>query len=86
MKNVADRSVSNGPCMGRNRRSMMPCPPMNRNHATREAWQPQTREDREAVSRELEQILASPHFSNSKRYPALLSMSLRTRLRDGPMC
>lgn len=58
----------------------MPCPPMNRIHATREAWQPQTREDREAVSRELEQILASPHFSNSKRYPALLSYVVENTL------
>src|SRR6185437_13513864 len=61
------------PCKGWNRQSMMPRPPMNRIHATREAWQPQTREDPEAVSRELDQILASPHFSNSNRYPALLS-------------
>ena len=45
---------------------------MNRANATRDAWHPQTREDREAVLLELDQVLASPHFSNSKRYPALL--------------
>src|ERR1700760_152745 len=45
---------------------------MSRANAIRESWHPQTREDREAVLHELELILASPHFSNSKRYPALL--------------
>jgi hypothetical protein len=45
---------------------------MSRANAIRESWHPQTREDREAVLQELEQILSSPHFSNSKRYPALL--------------
>ncbi len=53
---------------------------MNRIHAAREAWQPQTHEDREAVMRELEQILASPHFANSKRYPALLSYVVENTL------
>jgi hypothetical protein len=37
-----------------------------------EAWTPETQQDRHAVMLELECILASPHFSNSKRYPALL--------------
>jgi hypothetical protein len=54
--------------------------PMNRNHATREAWQPQTRDDREAVMRELAEILSSPHFANSKRYPALLSYVVENTL------
>jgi hypothetical protein len=45
---------------------------MNRAHATREAWHPQTKQDRDAVLRELEAVLASPHFCNSKRYPTLL--------------
>jgi hypothetical protein len=45
---------------------------MNRAHATREAWQPQTKQDRESILRELEEVLASPHFCNSKRYPTLL--------------
>jgi len=45
---------------------------MNRPHATREEWHPQSRQDTEAILRELEVILASPHFCNSKRYPTLL--------------
>lgn len=45
---------------------------MNRIHAAREIWHPQSGEDREKILRELEQVLTSPHFSNSKRYPALL--------------
>jgi hypothetical protein len=45
---------------------------MNRAHATREAWQPQTKQDRESILRELDEVLASPHFCNSKRYPTLL--------------
>lgn len=45
---------------------------MNRHQGTREAWQPQTRQEHEAVLHELGQILASPHFCNSKRYPAFL--------------
>jgi hypothetical protein len=45
---------------------------MNRAHATREAWHPQTKQDSDAILRELEAILASPHFCNSKRYPTLL--------------
>jgi len=45
---------------------------MNRSSATREAWQPHTRQERDAVTAELHSILTSPHFCNSKRYPALL--------------
>ncbi len=45
---------------------------MNRAHATREAWHPQSKHDSEAILQELEAILASPHFCNSKRYPTLL--------------
>lgn len=45
---------------------------MNRAHVTREEWHPQTRQDREAILQELEAVLASPHFCNSKRYPTLL--------------
>ncbi|ADW68707.1 hypothetical protein [Granulicella tundricola] len=37
-----------------------------------EAWSPETQHDRRAIILELDCILASPHFSNSKRYPALL--------------
>lgn len=45
---------------------------MDSTHSVHEAWHPQTRHEREEVLRELEAILASPHFCNSKRYPALL--------------
>jgi hypothetical protein len=45
---------------------------MNRHHATREAWHPQTKQDQEAILSELNEVLASPHFRNSKRYPTLL--------------
>lgn len=45
---------------------------MNRPHSIRETWHPQTKEETEAILRELDAILASPHFCNSKRYPTLL--------------
>src|SRR5580658_6448887 len=45
---------------------------MSRSNAMRDAWHPETKQDRDAVLLELQEILASPHFSNSKRYPALL--------------
>jgi hypothetical protein len=53
---------------------------MNRAHATREAWHPQTKQDREAILRELEAVLASPHFCNSKRYPTLLQYIVENTL------
>ena len=53
---------------------------MNRAHATREAWHPQTKQDRDAILRELEEILASPHFCNSKRYPTLLQYIVENTL------
>jgi hypothetical protein len=37
-----------------------------------DVWRPQTRQEQADVLRELQEILASPHFCNSKRYPALL--------------
>ncbi len=37
-----------------------------------EVWVPATAEERQAILTELQKILASPHFCNSKRYPALL--------------
>jgi hypothetical protein len=40
------------------------------NHCDR--WMPQTPGELEMVLRELEAVLTSPHFRNSKRYPALL--------------
>jgi hypothetical protein len=45
---------------------------MSRTNTTHAAWHPLTKQDRDAVLLELQEILASPHFSNSKRYPALL--------------
>jgi hypothetical protein len=45
---------------------------MSRVTSSRNAWHPQTKEEREAILRELKKILASPQFSSSKRYPALL--------------
>jgi hypothetical protein len=45
---------------------------MNKATATREAWHPQTKQERDALVAELHSVLASPHFCNSKRYPALL--------------
>jgi hypothetical protein len=45
---------------------------MSRHQETHEVWQPQTRQEHESVLHELNQILASPHFCNSKRYPAFL--------------
>jgi hypothetical protein len=45
---------------------------MSRTSAIRDAWRPQTRQDRDAILHELQEILASTHFCNSKRYPALL--------------
>ncbi len=53
---------------------------MNRAHATREAWHPQTKQDSEAILRELEAVLASPHFCNSKRYPTLLEYIVENTL------
>ncbi len=45
---------------------------MNRTDTALDGWHPQTPQECDAVLRELQNILASPHFSNSKRYPALL--------------
>jgi hypothetical protein len=53
---------------------------MNRAHATREAWHPQSKHDRDAILRELEAVLASPHFCNSKRYPTLLQYIVENTL------
>jgi hypothetical protein len=40
--------------------------------ATWEICHPDTKAEKEAILLELEKVLASPHFCNSKRYPALL--------------
>jgi hypothetical protein len=53
---------------------------VNRATSTREAWQPQTEEERDAILRELQQIIASPYFCNSKRYPALLQYIVENTL------
>src|SRR5580698_1938750 len=45
---------------------------MNRTDQATDGWHPQTQQERDAILRELQTVLASPHFSNSKRYPALL--------------
>src|SRR5580658_8352623 len=45
---------------------------MSRTITAADGWHPQTQRDRDAVLRELTRVLASPHFCNSKRYPALL--------------
>jgi hypothetical protein len=45
---------------------------MSRPHTIHETWQPHTKVDCDAVLAELEAILSSPHFCNSKRYPAFL--------------
>jgi hypothetical protein len=55
---------------------------MNRASTSRNAWHPQTKEDREAILRELKNVLASPQFSSSKRYPALLQYIVEKTL-DG---
>jgi hypothetical protein len=55
---------------------------MNRSNASRNSWIPQSREERDAILRELKNILASPHFSSSKRYPALLQFVVENTL-DG---
>jgi hypothetical protein len=55
---------------------------MNSTHGTREGWRPQSKQDCDLVLRELHEILASPHFCNSKRYPALLEYIV-THTLDG---
>ncbi len=54
--------------------------PMNRAHSGSYVWHPQTREEKEAVLREMHSILASPQFCNSKRYPAFLEYIVRNTL------
>ena len=46
----------------------------------REVWHPQTEADNHAVLDELKAVLSSPHFCNSKRYPALLRYVVETTL------
>jgi hypothetical protein len=48
--------------------------------SNREAWQPQTAQERDAILRELHEVVASPYFCNSKRYPALLQYIVENTL------
>lgn len=45
---------------------------MSQAHPMRERWTPISPEDHAEVLHALEEVLVSPHFCNSKRYPALL--------------
>jgi hypothetical protein len=45
-----------------------------------EPWHPETSHDREEILVALQAVLASPHFCNSKRYPALLRYVVETSL------
>src|SRR5580692_9235396 len=53
---------------------------MNRTDLASDGWHPQTQLERDAILRELQEVLASPHFSNSKRYPALLKYIVENTL------
>ena len=53
---------------------------MSRTSATRNTWHPQTSQERDQILRELHEVLASPHFCNSKRYPALLQYVVENTL------
>jgi hypothetical protein len=53
---------------------------VHRATSTREAKQPQTAQERDAILRELQQVIASPYFCNSKRYPALLQYIVENTL------
>lgn len=53
---------------------------MSRAQGIHESWQPQTKLERETVLSELEAILASSHFCNSKRYPAFLKYVVENTL------
>jgi hypothetical protein len=45
-----------------------------------ETWHPKTRQDEEEILQEMEEVLASPQFCNSKRYPALLRYVVKSML------
>jgi hypothetical protein len=53
---------------------------MSKGHATRETSHVVSSEEKSAVLRELDEILNSPQFRNSKRYPALLEYIVRNTL------
>src|ERR1700684_1807340 len=54
--------------------------------STREAWQPQTAQERDAILRELREGISSPYFCNSKRYPALLQYIVENTLAGKSDC
>jgi hypothetical protein len=45
-----------------------------------ETWHPKSRQDEEEILQEMEEVLASPQFCNSKRYPALLRYVIQSTL------
>jgi hypothetical protein len=53
---------------------------MNRTDIAADGWHPQTQQERDAILRELQAVLASPHFAASKRYPALLKYIVENTL------
>lgn len=53
---------------------------MSKATGVREAQHPQSRQDRDAILLEMQRVLASPHFCNSKRYPALLQYIVENTL------
>src|SRR5580698_2994480 len=53
---------------------------MNRTDQATDGWHPQTQQERDAILRELQTVLASPHFAASKRYPALLKYIVENTL------
>jgi hypothetical protein len=53
---------------------------VSREISNREARQPQTAQERDAILRELHEVVASPYFCNSKRYPALLQYIVENTL------
>lgn len=48
--------------------------------ASWEVWHPKSLQDQEDILREMEEVLASPQFCNSKRYPALLRFVVQSAL------
>ncbi len=53
---------------------------MSRIDIATDGWHPQTQPERDAVLRELQTVLANPHFAASKRYPALLKYIVENTL------
>lgn len=49
----------------------------------RQLWQPRLEAEKEIVRSELEAVLKSPQFANSKRYPAFLRYVVETTLEGG---